>query len=197
MKYVEAKKQADKLVGFLSPHCEDGKCLIGGSIRRMKMEVKDIELIVLPKTYNAVNNNLFGVESIMERTPGFRQSVAATGIVIKGNTHGKYIQIAISNDIKLDLFMPDDFDYYRQYVIRTGSAEWVQRYIAGGWRKLGFCGSDQGLRKITDCEKIPTPDGKGRWKCINLDGERAPIFTSEMHVFEWLGLKYVEPKNRK
>ena len=197
MKFIEAKRIADRIIEVLSPYCEEGKCLIGGSIRREKPEVKDIEVICLPKTINVSHYNLFTYETIIERSPKFTQSVRVLGEIIKGKPDGKYMQILLPLDIKLDLFMPDDFDYWRQYVIRTGSAEWVMRYVAGGWRKLGFCGSDQGLRKMSDCEKIPTPDGKGRWKCINLNGERPPFFESEKHVFDWLGINYVKPKDRK
>ena len=75
---------------------------------------------------------------------------------------GKYMQIKLRENIILDLFMPDDFDYYRQYAIRTGSADYAAKIIATGWKKKGWCGSDKGLRKISDCVETKTPDGKSK-----------------------------------
>lgn len=81
----------------------------------------------------------------------FVELVKSLGRVIKGKPDGRYMQIELPQRINLDLFMPEADDYFRQYAIRTGSAEYAAYTIAGGWRKIGWCGSDQGLRKTSDC----------------------------------------------
>ena len=99
-------------------------------------------------------------------------------------------------DINLDLFIPDDFDYYRQYAIRTGSDDYAAKVIATGWKKKGWCGSDKGLRKISDCIETKTPDGKSKWKCVKANAELPPVWQSEEQFFEWLGIKYLPPNRR-
>lgn len=95
--------------------------------------------------------------------------------------------------------MPDDFDFYRQFAIRTGSADWTAKYIAGGWKAIGWCGSDAGLRLQSECvSKTSDTDGKKSWKCIVAKSEQTlpPHWDSEKSFFDWLKIKYVEPKYR-
>lgn len=89
--------------------------------------------------------------------------------------------------------MPDADDYFRQFAMRTGSADYSASVIAGGWVKLGWVGvGDAGLRRIEDCQK--SPDGK--WKLINKNGERPPVWKSEEEFFEWLNVEWVKPEKR-
>jgi DNA polymerase/3'-5' exonuclease PolX len=197
MKLSEAKEIADKIVETLSPFCE--KCLIAGSIRREKPDVKDIEIVVQPKTWLAtVSTSLFEPNSTEEkRLVSFSNSVRKLGTLEKGNPEtGKYCAIVLPEGIKLDLFIPEINDFYRQYAIRTGSADYSWKELAGGWKKLGWCGSDKGLRKMSDCIEQKTPDGKSTWKCIVSNPELPPVWESEEHFFQWLNVKWVEPKER-
>jgi DNA polymerase/3'-5' exonuclease PolX len=188
----EAFQIAENIVKLLKPHCE--KIDIAGSIRRKKSEVKDIEIVCLPKL--VALKDMFGYDEGIIRTPLFAKIVEnELGKVIKGNSDGKMMVIDLGM-IKLDLFMPDAADYYRQLSIRTGSAEFSHNVIAKGWMKKGWCGTDKGLRKITDCKETKTPDGKSKWKCIAENPELPPVWQSENEFFEWLGIKYVEPEER-
>ena len=143
MKLQIALSIARNILSKLEPECDIIN--IAGSCRREKPEVKDIEIVALPKMVSG--EDLFGGPTKKERKMSWKEKVYELGIVEKGNPAGKYMQIRLEeHDINLDLFMPDDFDFFRQYVIRTGSADWVSRYVAGGWAKNGWCGSDAGLR---------------------------------------------------
>ncbi|MCO5252579.1 MAG: hypothetical protein M9949_14320 [Candidatus Kapabacteria bacterium] len=194
MKHSEALAIAESKVELLRPHCT--KIDIAGSIRRLKLDVKDIEIVCLPQEFKArlyIRNNLFEGGSV---TPNFADTIYSLGLPVKGQPNGKYMQIASHEGINLDLFMPDDFDYYRQFAIRTGSAEYAMKVIAAGWRKIGWCGSDKGLRKVSDCVEKKDKNGKSSWRCVNLDAELPPVWESEQEFFAWLGVKWIEPQYR-
>lgn len=156
--------------------------------------IGDIEIVCLPKRIKIESIGDFfsdGQEAEIS-TSGFTKCIYSLGNIIKGQASGKYIQIESKLfETQLDIFMPDDFDYYRQLAIRTGSADYSHMVIASGWRNIGWCGSDKGLRKISDCEKT-----KSGWRCINENSERAPFWQSEKDFFDWIKVPYVEPKYR-
>ena len=185
-----ARRIAHELLEQLAPHCE--RALIAGSIRRQKADVKDIELVVLPKTYVAGGNGLFDEGTRHYAIlPAFRHTVETLGRVVKGKPDGRYMQIDLPSGIKLDLFMPKSHDYFRQFAIRTGSAEYSATRIAVSWKKKGWCGTADGLRRISDCEET-----KSGWKCIKPNPELPPVWPSEEAFFAWLGVKWVDPKDR-
>jgi hypothetical protein len=185
----KAKKLADSLVFQLEDYCE--KIYVAGSIRRLKPEVKDIELVVLPKKFSPTDFSLFGgVAQPAQVSPAFRRTVESFGNVIKGKPDGKYMQIEMPR-IVLDLFMPSRVDFYRQFAIRTGSADYSARVIAGGWKRKGWCGTPDGLRLITDCE-----EKNSTWKCVNPNPQLPPVWESEREFFDWLEVKWVAPEKR-
>jgi len=192
----EARNIAINLWNFLKPQCDIIK--IAGSIRREKPEVKDIEIVALPKTVDV--KDLFDNVIGKQRIPEWKQAVDTLGQVVKGTTSGRYMQIQLKNEnIVLDLFMPEDFDYWRQFAIRTGSADWTARFIAGGWKNIGWCGSDVGLRLQSECvSKTSDSDGKKSWKCVAAKDKQTlpPHWKSEEDFFEWIKLKWIEPKFR-
>lgn len=192
MEYKKAKAIAVEICYSLQPYCDVIK--IAGGLRRQKPDVHDIEIVVLPKK-ELVKTDLFGGGKEI-RNEEFISLIKKLGAVIKGKPTGKQMQTMLKDNIMLDLFMPDDFDFYRQYAIRTGSREYTKRYIASGWVKKGWCGSDRGLRKMVDCVSKPQPDGKVLWECVNPLAEKPPVWQSEQEFFQWLGVQYLEPQQR-
>lgn len=192
MKYSLARDVAIQIGEQLMPLCD--RVNIAGSIRRGKAEVKDIELIVQPSRVLIPSTELFA-PPVQAVRPAFTATVASLGQVIKGKSDGRYMQIALHQGVNLDLFMPDPVDYYRQYAIRTGSAEYSQYVIAGGWKSKGWCGSDHGLRLQSDCQERIS-GGKKSWLCVNPNGERPPVFESEEHFFDFIGVPWIHPKLR-
>lgn len=180
MEYQKALEIAFGVFVQLELYCE--KIDVAGSIRRMNPEVKDIEICAIPKPYEI---GLF--ES------GFATIVNQWEKVKGELEYGKckYTQRVLPQGIKLDLFMPHDFDYYRQLAIRTGSADYSHQVIANGWLKLGWCGSDKGLRKQSDCIRV-----KDKWKCENADCELPPVWKDERGFFNWINVPYIEPQYR-
>lgn len=194
MQYSQAHKIAIATCYKLQPFCKENRLNIAGSIRRKSPEVKDIEIICLPKMES--QKDLFGNASKTIRSNEFITAVNKSGTIIKGKPTGKYMQIALPEGINLDLFMPDEDDYFRQYAVRTGSAEYAHKVLANAWRKMGWCGSDQGLRKVSDCYETSLPDGKIKWTCINKNAEKPPVWQSEEEFFQWLWIPFVKPEKR-
>jgi DNA polymerase/3'-5' exonuclease PolX len=189
---------AGQVVDALAPHCDIIN--VAGSCRREKPEVKDIEIVALPKV--VTGKDLFGSDVANARSPQFKATAFGLGTVNKGRFDGRYMQIEMKTSagpINLDLFMPEAEDYYRQFAIRTGSAEWTARVIAGGWKLKGWCGTDQGLRLQSECHGERGPDHKMHWKCITAKSEQTlpPVWKSEEEFFKWLGIAWTLPKYRE
>ncbi|GAB2550038.1 nucleotidyltransferase family protein [Spirosoma aerophilum] len=187
----KAQRLAKGLVERLEEYCD--RIHIAGSIRRLKPEVKDIEIVCQPKTFVEADFSLFGSGSNEVKViPAFIREVETLGLrVIKGQPTGRYMQIEAFRDIKLDLFMPQASDFYRQLAIRTGSADYAAKVIATGWKKLGWCGTDQGLRLVNECEET-----KSGWRCIKRTPTLPPVWQSEREFFSWLGIPAISPPER-
>lgn len=93
--------------------------------------------------------------------------------------------------------MPEENDYYRQYAIRTGSADYSFKVIASAWKKKGWCGSNEGLRKMNECVETKGPDGKSKWKCVSKNPELPPAWNTEADFFKWLHIPLINPTERK
>lgn len=194
MKLSEARNIAVNTCYLLQPFCE--KINIAGSIRRKQEFVKDIEIVCLPKLAAIVETDLFGASKhTFQRSPDFINEVLKIGQVIKGKPDGKYMQIRLDGGV-LDLFIPDASDYYRQYAIRTGSAQFSQMVIATGWLKKGWCGTKDGLRLQSECEGKKGNDGKTVWKCKVKNPTLPPVWQSEEEFFEWIGAPYLPAEKR-
>ena len=193
--YIKAKKWADRVMELLSPHCDI--IHIAGSIRRECTYVKDIEIVCIPKKVFEATDLFGGGE--LKISKGFIDTVEQMKeSIVKGKFGGRYMQVILRGGIKMDLFTPEKEDYYRQLAIRTGSADYSFKVIANGWTNLGWCGTSIGLRRKSDCFAIRDKEGKKivGWKCINNNGEHPPPWTSEESLFEWLGVRWVDPKYR-
>jgi DNA polymerase/3'-5' exonuclease PolX len=195
MELIKAKEIAIALCYKLQPYCD--KINIAGSIRRQKPEVKDIEIICLPKIVELENSDLFGAVTVTKViNAGFVRVVDEIGELVKGKPGGRYMQFMLSQGIKLDLFTPEPHDYYRQFAIRTGSADYSAIVIAYGWKKLGWCGTDKGLRRQSQCTEKKGPDGKSKWICDHPNPDLPPVWESEQEFFNWIEAPYKVPKDR-
>ena len=129
MELARAQEIAAQVVARLAPYCE--RCEVAGSVRRLKPEVKDIEVVVIPRS---------------------RDIAAFAGIVnewtaVKGKPTGKYTQRRLPQGIVLDLFMATRDNWGLIYAIRTGSADYSHRTLAAGWVKAGYKSEGGMLRR--------------------------------------------------
>jgi DNA polymerase/3'-5' exonuclease PolX len=198
---------AEAVVKRIAPHCEVVN--IAGSIRRQKPEVKDIEIVCVAKKVKTGNVDLFGNDNRKTIvSPEYTDVINSLGKIIKGKTDGRMMQIELKEKIILDLFMPEPIDYWRQFAIRTGSAEYSQQVIATGWTKKGWCGTADGLRLQKECNAIQYKAGKdvkghdiykNKWvvKDEITEPVKPPVWSSEKEFFDWLGVQYLHPMYRK
>lgn len=152
MEYAKALEIANKYVELLRPHCE--RIEIAGSIRRQKAEVKDIEIVAIPKPYDT---GLFssGIATIVNEWPK-----------VKGELPCKYTQRILPEGIKLDLFFAEKGNWGIIFAIRTGSAEYSHKIIASTWVRKGYESKEGWLHK--DGKPIATPEEEDLFRIIGL-----------------------------
>jgi DNA polymerase/3'-5' exonuclease PolX len=152
MRLNEALLIAEKVKDMLSPHCE--RIEIAGSIRRKKPEVKDIEIVAIPKPYDV----------------GLFESGIATVVnnwkKVKGQLPCKYTQRILPEGIKLDLFFATKTNWGMIYAIRTGSEEYSHKVLARKWTSLGY--RSQGGHLYIDDKKIDFPEEKELFDLLNI-----------------------------
>jgi DNA polymerase/3'-5' exonuclease PolX len=173
MNLPQAVEVAVKYRNLLSPWCE--RIEIAGSIRRRKPEVKDIEIVCVPKSVHLIP---------------FVTTVKQW-YKIKGEPTGRYTQRGLYESINLDLFMPQKKDFIRQFAIRTGPAEYSAKVIAVAWVKGGWRGTEDGLRLQKEC----VLKGK-KWICTAARPTLPPEWITEQEFFDWLGVKFIQPEKR-
>lgn len=197
MNLDHATEISSRIVLSLSPYCD--RIHIAGSIRRKKPDVKDIEIVCQPRRERG---DLFGGTEMYTMSFGFAVMALIKGDIskmIKGyntrNPMPRYVQLALPEGINLDLFMPSPHDYFRQLAIRTGSASYSQHIIAKAWRRLGWVGTEHGLRLEKECDGKER-DGKIKWTCLIKNPTLPPAWESEEDFFAWLKVPFVSPEDR-
>lgn len=179
-----AKAIAEELVIQLAPHCE--RIQIAGSIRREKPEVKDIEIVAIPKPYEV---GLFesGIATVVNRWPKvkgelpckYTQRVIDTRVTlseVEGRNETS-TSLSLTPTIKLDLFFATPANWGLILAIRTGSAEYSHKVLANGWVRKGYTSENGVLFHKTR-----------KW-------ERK--VTEEWELFQLIGINMPEPKDRE
>lgn len=124
MELQKALEIAESVKAQLAPHCQ--RIEIAGSIRRKKPDVKDIEIVAIPKPYDT---GLFasGVATVVNQWPK-----------IKGELPCKYTQRMLPERIKLDLFFAVRENWGLIYAIRTGSDDYCYKVFGKKWVEKGY-----------------------------------------------------------
>lgn len=199
MELKKAEDIAQRIILTLRPYCVPDRIFIAGSIRRKVEQVKDIEVVALPDFENKIaigsQSSLFGDKPVT--IPTFFHAVKQLGeIQTKLTEQSRQVKVFLPEGIKLDMYLPQEHDFFRQYAIRTGSAKYVYHNIAKKWTQKKWRGTDDGLRLHKECINIGTEDAP-KWKC-NVDNPTLPpaFNQSEEHFFIWLGVPWVPPQMR-
>jgi DNA polymerase/3'-5' exonuclease PolX len=209
MKLSRADQIAERLVREMRPYCE--RIEIAGSVRRRKVEVKDIEIVAVPKwdvppveeqvrllfgspprSANANTLHFWAMKLAGVRwiKPGTSQIVAWTP-----RPEGKYWRglVPTSGDdpIKLDLFLAEPENFGLIYLIRTGAAEFSAAILGHAKNRTSY------QTEKSYYEDRPELKGKpeGGWLVEKATGRRIEV-RDERDVFELLGLQFVEPPLR-
>lgn len=131
MEFHKAFKIASEIKDLLEPHCL--RIEIAGSIRRRRPEVKDIEIVCIPKPYET---GLFssGIATVIINWPK-----------VKGELPCKYTQRIHESGIKIDIFFATPINWGYILAIRTGPANYSHNVLANTWVKKGYVGIDGNL----------------------------------------------------
>jgi DNA polymerase/3'-5' exonuclease PolX len=178
MEHGQAKAIADKWVDLLLPSCE--RVEIAGSVRRGKYEVKDIELLAVPKVkifpdiWGKPGTQINLLEARINTLFMERAYLAAT------KRGPRYKQLVLLEGIHLDLFIVQPpAEWGVQKLIRTGPADFSQFCVTqknkGGALPSYLHVKDGAIWHRS--KKIETPE--------------------EEDVFRILGMEYIEPKDRR
>jgi DNA polymerase/3'-5' exonuclease PolX len=179
MKLLHAQKLSSEVVSKIRPYVDQIE--VGGSIRRGKPEVKDIEIICVPKQLPAQQSLVDGPD--MERHPGFARAVAQWKKVKGDAATGKYTQRIMAIDypsiyekeIKIDIFIVTPENFGNMLLVRTGPAEFSEKIMNRINRMSGYEHKD-GYLYIAD--KI------------------RPVYTEE-EFFRLLEIDFIPPHLRK
>ncbi len=152
MKLEQALEIAEKVKALLAPHCE--RIEIAGSIRRKKPDVKDIEIVAIPKPFDT---GLF--ESGIA-------TVANQWQKVKGELPCKYTQRILPEGIKLDLFFAERGNWGLIYAIRTGSADYSHKVLATEWVKRGY--KSEGGYLVANGRQIAVPEEEDLFRRIGV-----------------------------
>lgn len=175
MKLFNAKAIAERIKENLKPYCN--KIEIAGSIRREKSDVKDIEIVCIPRTIlkETIIADLFGSKKVTEeiRHPEFINYLLKQKIRKGKPLTGKYIKFSTDENIEIDCFIADYKNWGWIYALRTGSADFSHG-LAKKINSLGYTMQKGYIYKTT--------------KLIELQDEKA--------IFDLINLPFIAPKDR-
>lgn len=178
--HAEALAVAEYLQAIIAPACR--RVAIAGSLRRLKPEVGDIELLYVP-ILTERQDGLFD-RTMVDVCSEVVEKLLDDGVLAKRpNVNGHFtwgernkLAVHVPTGIAVDLFGTTESNWFVSLVIRTGSKDTNLRLTTGANRKgatLNAYGSG-----VT-------------WS----DGTQTPA-TSEEHVFEMCGVPYLPPHQR-
>lgn len=179
---ADAMAVAEELVAALT--FVTTRIAIAGSLRRMKREVGDVELVYVP-VYRDVPADLFGATVSQDQAAAKIQSLRTAGILDKrvgtegGTSWGPKNKLAVhcATGIPVDLFSTEEDCWFNYLVCRTGSAEHNKRIAIAaqqkGWKWNPY---GPGFSRLYDTETVAV--------------------ASEEEVFAFVGLPYLRPELR-
>lgn len=171
-------------------------CPVGG-YRRQKQEMKDLELLIIPKVVERPDpSDLFGggqrpvnvtlahfdelvASGVLEKRRKVDGSLSAWG---ESNRHALHL----ASGLPLDLFFATRESWWNRLVVTTGPRELNVR-IAGLARKL----SPAWEWEVGEAGFVPLG---GTWASCQ---RTRRTMRSEREVFEFVGLEYREPEERR
>lgn len=171
---VVAKNVARRFMALIDPYISKGS--VAGSVRREVEFVHDIEWVVVPKD---------------EFSMGLCFPLGFKGLTINGTRLKKFFYP--ESGIHLELYITTEKDYGRMLAIRTGSSAFSHIQLAVRWNRLSWVGTEDGLRRKTECIKKSTWKISPEYKnCPTLP----PAFHTEEEFFAFLGVPWVHPRER-
>jgi DNA polymerase/3'-5' exonuclease PolX len=183
MKLEQAQIVAADIIAYLMPACV--RIEVAGSVRRRKPQVKDIEILFIPKTFNP-QPTLFETDVNLQTvlaTDVILGDLLARGIIVKDEKvkrwGPKYKRVVhVQTGIVLELFTAEQENWGYAYALKTGPAEF--NHVMVTQRKFGGA--------------LPN-NMTARNGYIWRDGTKCPTPTEEI-FFREIGLPYWPPEQR-
>jgi DNA polymerase/3'-5' exonuclease PolX len=166
-----AERFMKRLEPFVSIMC------IAGSVRRECSEVGDIEIVCVPKD---------------ELSMGLAFPEGFKGMTVNGSRLKRFVY-KVGFKVQIELYITTKEDYGRILAIRTGSSAFSHIEIALRWNRLGWCGTEEGLRRKVECNHKSTWKIKPEYKVVPT---KPPVFDTEEKFFAFLGIGWIHPKAR-
>lgn len=171
---TKAKIVAERFMKYLEPHIS--KMSIAGSVKRECPMVGDIEIVCIAKD---------------EFSLGIAFPEGYPGLVVNGSRLKRFKYPGSGIQIELYIVV-NEGDWGRILAIRTGSSVY-SRHLAMQWNRRGWCGTEDGLRRKSECDKKSTWKIKPEYKnCPTLP----PPFNTEKEFFAFIGVEWIEPVKR-
>ena len=174
--YREALAIAQAVLHQLEGACD--RSMITGSIRRLKSEVGDIELVAIPKI-TETTNDMFGVSIPGSGRNLLNERLTELGVAVtKGVKEDAKFKQFVYEGMTVDLFLPTVETWGCVATIRTGSADYIH-WLVTERRKGGGCYSHLKFKE-------------GRiW-----DGAKALSTPEEIDVYQALEQPWIDPTER-
>ena len=133
MEYIKGLQIAQEVLEQLRPHCY--RCEIAGSIRRRKPQVKDIDIVAIPKPYE-IGLLESGIATVVNRWK-----------IVRGKLPSTYTQRILPDGTILDLWLAEKSNWGYLYAMKTGSYVYNIKKLVAGWNKQGYKSVDGVLWK--------------------------------------------------
>jgi DNA polymerase/3'-5' exonuclease PolX len=170
---ARAKQVAERFIALIEPICL--KVSVAGSTRREVDMVGDVEICAIARD-EFVMGRLF-----KEGYPG----MTVNGTRLK---RFKYPE----HNIQIELYLTTESDWGRILAIRTGSSAF-SHHLAVRWGRIGWAGTEDGLRRKVECNHKSTWRIKPEYKA---NPTLPPKFETEEQFFAFIGEEYIHPKAR-
>jgi DNA polymerase/3'-5' exonuclease PolX len=174
MELIKARRIAEELVKILRPACE--RVEIAGSIRREKPDVKDIELVAVPRWVDRVPPGGMFAESVapvyelLDRLVDCESSCFARGEKW-GNKYRKLLYTCRGTGIAVDLFLCSPHQWGYLFALRTGPADFSRLLVTpvdrGGALPAGYRCHGGNVERPDGCT-VKLPEEEDFFGLLNL-----------------------------
>ncbi len=183
---AKALEVAKELTATLRALCEPNRFIFAGSLRRMKPEVGDIELVYVPRIElrpdpdDLLGNPIPTMMFDIQLADWLRRGVISKRVGEKGGTlWGDFNKLALhtASGIGIDFFQANKRNFWTLLVCRTGSAESNMRVCQAAEKRGMKWNPYRGFEDRRTGELLFVPE-------------------SEEALFRHVGLPYLQPKDR-
>lgn len=148
-----AQRCSEKLVEWLSPHCE--RIAVAGSVRRQKANPADIDLVIVPRRIE--DRDMFGTVTAKRNAAWMAIDARATADGWKILKAGADIVSWVARDVQVDVFWTEPHLWGTTLLCRTGSKEhniWLAQYaVSRGAKWHVSAGLYQGNHRVSETEE--------------------------------------------